>query len=88
MPDRLQRIPGVGPQTAEDLRGLGIHSVRDLVGQDPQLMYKRICLAHGRELDRGLLYIFRCAVYYATERRPDPELLKWWNWADDAPRVH
>jgi hypothetical protein len=27
-----------------------------------------------------VLYVFRCAVYYAGHREHDPELLKWWNW--------
>ncbi|NMB56563.1 pathogenicity locus, partial [Candidatus Beckwithbacteria bacterium] len=31
--------------------------------------------------DRCLLYVFRCAVYYAKGGR-DPEKLKWWNWKD------
>jgi len=27
-----------------------------------------------------LLYVFRCAVYFAENKNPDPEKLKWWNW--------
>ncbi|MFP4458563.1 MAG: helix-hairpin-helix domain-containing protein [Candidatus Zixiibacteriota bacterium] len=32
--------------------------------------------------DRCLLYVFRCAVYFAeiTEENRDIEMLKWWNW--------
>ncbi|WP_334292712.1 helix-hairpin-helix domain-containing protein [Parasporobacterium paucivorans] len=29
-----------------------------------------------------MLYVFRCAVYYANEEAHDPEKLKWWNWKD------
>ncbi len=29
-----------------------------------------------------MLYVFRCAVYYSTEREHDPELLLWWSWKD------
>jgi hypothetical protein len=29
-----------------------------------------------------MLYVFRCAVYFATEEFHDPELLKWWTWKD------
>jgi hypothetical protein len=32
-----------------------------------------------------VLYVFRCAVYYATEKEHDPELLKWWSWQDPKP---
>jgi hypothetical protein len=35
--------------------------------------------------DRCLLYVFRCAVYYASTAAPEPELLKWWSWKDGAP---
>lgn len=31
------------------------------------------------QVDRCMLYVFRCAVYYEH----DPELLKWWNWKDN-----
>jgi hypothetical protein len=34
------------------------------------------------QVDRCLLYVFRCAVYFAEHTRHDPELLKWWNWKD------
>ena len=80
MADDLQTIPGIGPSMAQDLRDLGIFSVTTLVGQDPELMYKRLCQMHGMHIDRCVLYVFRCAVYFATEKEPDPELLKWWNW--------
>jgi hypothetical protein len=36
----------------------------------------------GRHVDRCVLYTFRCAVYFASESKHDPELLKWWNWKD------
>lgn len=84
MSGNLQRIPGIGPSMAKDLRDLGIFRVRDLVGKDPELMYKRLCLLHRMPLDRCILYVFRCAVYFANNETHDPELLKWWNWADKA----
>ena len=82
--DDLQTIPGIGPSMAQDLRDLGYFTVSELVGQDPELMYKRLCLMHGMHIDRCVLYVFRCAVYFASEEGPEPELLKWWNWKDEA----
>jgi hypothetical protein len=75
----------VGPSIAGDLRGLGIRRVEDLKGRDPERLYARSNVLRGEVQDRCLLYVFRCAVYFATTRRPDPELLKWWNWKDAAP---
>lgn len=84
MADDLQTIPGIGPSMAQDLRDLGIYSVNELVGLDPEFMYKRLCQIHGMHIDRCVLYVFRCAVYFATETEHEPELLKWWNWTDKA----
>jgi len=78
----LQVIPGVGPSIAEDLNRLGIRKVSCLKGKNPEKLYARFCAMEGRPVDRCLLYVFRCAVYYASHQKHDPELLKWWNWAD------
>jgi len=78
----LQVIPGVGRSIAEDLWELGIRSVSDLKGNDPEKLYARRCIQQGVQIDRCLLYTFRCAVYFASQSKHDPELLKWWNWKD------
>jgi hypothetical protein len=33
-------------------------------------------------VDRCLLYVCRCAVYYASKKKHDPRKLLWWNWKD------
>ena len=78
----LQRIPGIGPSMAADLLSLGIDSVAALRGQDPEQLYQRLCQQVGRPVDRCVLYVFRCAVYFAENTVHDPELLKWWHWKD------
>lgn len=79
----LQVIPGVGPSIARDLLDLGIVRVSDLKGKNPELLYEARCVQVGQRIDRCLLYVFRCAVYYASAKRHDPERLKWWNWTDE-----
>lgn len=78
--DPLQEVPGIGPSISADLRALGIERVADLEGRDPARLYQRLCVLQGGPIDRCVLYVFRCAVYYATEERHDAELLLWWNW--------
>ena len=78
----LQRIPGIGPSMAVDLLELGYHQVEDLISEDPQEMYDRLKAFRGGAMDRCVLYVFRCAVYFAENSAHDPELLKWWNWKD------
>ncbi len=91
----LQTIPGVGPSIARDLTELGVRRVRDLEGRDPNELYEQLSSQRGQRMDPCVLYVFRCAVYYAETHvaetrvaetgRPDRDLLKWWNWKG---RVH
>ena len=76
-PTALQDIPGVGPRTQVVLEELGIHQIADLQGRDPAEMYLTLC--EQEHMDRCVLYVFRCAVYFAETPRPDGELLKWWS---------
>jgi hypothetical protein len=78
----LLRIPGVGPSLAADFCLLGIREVSELRGRNPELLYKQLRREVGQHVDRCVLYVFRCAVYFASETRHNPEMLKWWNWKD------
>lgn len=83
----LEIIPGVGKSIAADLERLGISSVEDLAGRDPQELYERLRDMSGGKLDRCVLYVFRCAIHFADHSdekpAPAPELLKWWMWSDE-----
>jgi hypothetical protein len=78
----FEQIPGVGKSIAQDLHNLGYQKIEDLRDQDPEVMYEKLCEFMGQHVDRCMLYVFRCAVYYASRDRHDPEKLKWWNWKD------
>jgi hypothetical protein len=80
--ETLRSIPGVGPRIAEDLTSIGVRAVADLKGKDPDKLYHKLCRRVGKPVDRCMLYVFRCAVYFASNRDHNPELLKWWNWKD------
>ncbi|MEP7288709.1 MAG: helix-hairpin-helix domain-containing protein [Chloroflexota bacterium] len=79
----LRQIPGVGIAVAEDFWNLGLQSVDSLRDADPEALYQQLCDYEGVQVDRCMLYTFRCAVYYATTAQREPELLKWWNWTDE-----
>ena len=83
--DELSRIPGVGPSIASDLYHLGIRQVAELRGRNPEALYYQLCDDIGQPIDRCVLYVFRCAVYFASETKHDPELLKWWKWKASSP---
>lgn len=78
----LMQIPGVGKSIAVDLINIGINEVSDLRGKDPEILYKKSNKYAGVVQDKCLLYVFRCAVYYASNKKYNPEKLKWWNWKD------
>ncbi|MGO4883438.1 MAG: helix-hairpin-helix domain-containing protein [Bryobacteraceae bacterium] len=62
----VQSIPGVGPSIAKDLRRVGVREVADLRGANPEALYAELCRI-GHHVDRCVLYVFRCAVYFASE---------------------
>ena len=78
----FRRIPGVGTAIAEDMWSVGLRSIDDLKNRDPQELYDAICTQQGTLVDRCMLYVMRCAVYYASNATHEPELLKWWHWKD------
>jgi hypothetical protein len=75
-------IPGVGKIIAQDLYNIGLRSIEDLKDADPEDLYEKICHFQGCLVDRCMLYVCRCAVYYASESHHDAYWLKWWNWKD------
>jgi len=78
----LRRIPGVGAAMVADLYALGVRRVADLAKANPQVLYERLGAISGVRQDPCVLYTFRCAVYFASTDKPEPDLLKWWNWKD------
>ncbi|MGD0915848.1 MAG: helix-hairpin-helix domain-containing protein [Thermodesulfobacteriota bacterium] len=79
----LQKIPGVGRSIAQDLNDLGVRYVKDLRNRNPERLYQKLCLLRGQHIDRCVLYVFRCAIYFAKEKQHEPHWLKWWNWKDN-----
>lgn len=78
----LQKIPGVGVNMEQHLKNIGIFCIADLVGKNPEELYNMNCLKKGFQDDKCVLYVFRCAVYFAEHEQHEPEKLKWWYWKD------
>lgn len=79
----LLKIPGVGISIAGDLNDLGITRISDLKNRNPEKLYRDLGIIRKTKIDRCVLYVFRSAVYFASNEKHQPELLKWWNWKDD-----
>lgn len=80
----LMKIPGIGKSIAKDLHNIGIMSISDLIGKNPEELYDQSNKFTGCIQDRCLLYVFRGAIYFAETKSElrDPEKLKWWHWKD------
>jgi hypothetical protein len=76
----LQTVPGVGISISNDLYLMGFRSVKDFKNKDPEKLYSDFCNLVGHGVERCMLYVFRCAVYYASNKIHEPRLLLWWNW--------
>ena len=78
----LTTIPGIGKSIARDLIDIGIRQVNDLKGKDPQELYEHSNRVAGCTQDKCLLYVFRCAVYYAETPpgKREKQKLNWWYW--------
>ena len=83
----LQTIPGIGASLSQDLVDLGYQTVNELKGANPEAIYQSLMALRGRDIDRCVLYVFRCAVYFASNSVHEPESLKWWNWKDRRQKV-
>jgi len=80
--EELRTIPGVGTSVSRNFFDIGIKKISDLKGKDPETLYEKSNRFAGKRQDRCLLYVFRCAVYFAETEYPKPDKLKWWNWKD------
>ena len=80
----LSLIPGVGKSIANDLINIGITKIEQLKGKDAYTLFDESNQFAGCVQDRCLLYVFKCAIYYAEtpKEKHDSEKLKWWNWSD------
>ena len=76
----LQRIPSIGKACAHDLWNIGIRKIDDLKNRNPTELYDQLNYVTGVRHDICMLYTFRCAVYFASTKKPQSEKLKWWYW--------
>ncbi|KAI9029216.1 hypothetical protein DFJ74DRAFT_657516 [Hyaloraphidium curvatum] len=80
----LKAIPGIGRTFQKDFARIGIETVEQLEGADPEDLFEQLRAANAAEdhaTGKNYLYVIRMAVYYANGGR-DAEKLKWNYWKD------
>lgn len=78
----LQKIPSIGKACALDLWNIGIRNTSDLNARNPLQLYNKLNQITGQTHDICMLYTFRCAVYFVTEKTHETQKLNWWYWKD------
>jgi hypothetical protein len=71
----LEDLPNIGKAMAADLRGIGIRSPQQLVGQDPFRLYEALCRHSGVRQDPCVLDVFMSIVHFMD----GGEALTWWS---------
>ncbi|MBP3359684.1 MAG: Pathogenicity locus [Clostridia bacterium] len=79
----LKIIPGIGKNMEQHFHEVGIRSIDDLIGANPEALYEKDCAVKGMHIDRCVLYVFRLAVYYANNEVHELQKLRWWYWKDN-----
>jgi len=76
---RLQEIPNVGPRMAADLIKLGVTSLEDVAGRDPDEMYHELCAIDAKRHDPCVRDIFAAVVSHAEGDPARP----WWEFTPE-----
>ena len=75
----LTDLPNIGPAMARDLRLLGFERPAQLVGQDPQALYDRLCGLTGVRQDPCVLDVFVSVTRFMDGEEPRP----WWHYTPE-----
>ncbi len=80
---RLTDLPNIGPAMDRDLRRLGIDAPRDLIGEDPYILYARLCEITGVRQDPCVLDVFISITRYMAGEPARP----WWAYTEARKRA-
>lgn len=81
--NRLTDLPNVGPATAEDLKLIGIHTPRQLVGKNPVALYEDLCVKTGVRHDPCVLDVFMSITRFMDGEAPRA----WWDYTPERKRM-
>ena len=75
----LTDLPNIGPAMARDLRLLGFEHPAQLAGQNPQVLYERLCALTGVRQDPCVLDVFVSVTRFIDGEEPRP----WWHYTPE-----
>ena len=74
---QLTDLPNIGPASAADLRRLGIHHPKDLIGKNADALYHTLCALDGIRHDPCVHDILQSVVDYMHGGKA----LAWWTYS-------
>ena len=77
--ENLTDLPNVGPSIACDLREIGIHTPKEIIGRDPLEMYNELCLKTGVRHDPCIIDVFMSITRFMSGEEPKP----WWDFTEE-----
>ena len=77
----LHGLRSIGPAALKDFDLLGVTSLDDLSGRDPQELYDALCRLKGQKVDICCLDVMHCAVAQARNPHLPPEQRDWFWWS-------
>jgi len=80
--EALTDLPNIGPAMARDLSLLGIDRPEQLIGQNPQTIYDRLCELTGKRQDPCVLDVFVSVTRFMDGEEPKP----WWFYTPERKR--
>ena len=79
---RLEDLPNIGPSIASNLRRVGVYRPCDLIGRQPDELYRELCAATGVRHDPCVLDVFMAAVRFIEGEPARP----WWQYTAERKR--
>lgn len=77
----LADLVSIGPAMLRDFEMLGVKSVAQLAGEEPEELYQRLCRITGQRQDPCVLDTFSAAVAQARDPGLPPQQAQWWYWS-------
>lgn len=77
---KLSDLASVGPETLEQFKILGIHSLRDLKKHESTKLYEELCLLTGVHQDPNVEDVFKATIEQAKNPKLVGQRKNWTYW--------
>lgn len=80
---KLEALPNIGKAISSDLRLIGIHEPKNLIGENPFALYDRLCIKKGKHIDHCVIDVFMSIVDFME----GGEAQSWWKYTEQRKQI-